>query len=51
MHDFPVYGYSPSHVFTVSSHMSSLQGSSYVHLVEEGWQIFIVRQTSTISPS
>jgi hypothetical protein len=31
--------------------MPSMQDSSEVHLVAEGWQVFFVRQTSTIPPS
>ena len=28
--------------------MPSMQGRSEVHLVAEGWQVFVVRQTSSI---
>ena len=31
--------------------MPSMQGRSEVHLVAEGWQVFIVQQTSAIPPS
>ena len=30
--------------------MPGMQGFSDVHLVDEGWQVFFVRQTSTILP-
>jgi hypothetical protein len=31
--------------------LPSMQGSSDVHLVEERWEVFFIRQTSTIPPS
>jgi hypothetical protein len=31
--------------------LPNMQGSSDVHLVEEGWEVFFIRQTSTIPPS
>ena len=30
--------------------MPNMQGSCEVHLVEEGWQVFVVRQASSIPP-
>ena len=51
LHDLPAYGIFLLLVCSREVPMPSLQGFSEVHLVDEGWQVFFVRQTSTIPPS
>jgi hypothetical protein len=50
LHDMPAYGLfwlmCPREV-----PLPNMQGSPDVHLVEKGWEVFFIRQTSTIPPS
>ena len=51
LHDFLAYGLFAHLVCSWEVPMPNMQGSYEVHMVEEGWQVSVVRQTSSIPPS